>query len=228
MSESESNSEEEENGKKSNAVKLRPDQFEVLAKHRNLGCESEVISPEEKRVLDMLAIDAEAVNEMNNPTVVDRRGLSRDTVTDSLEALHSLRDPVVAEREDVEALGDCERGLREVVAGSLGVDREVVESMGARPLADFIQHASEDDQPKLSTLSQTPESGGSPEINPSAATPDGVEALGAGERNDLEQLVDKHELLKDRLPKRSDEIKRECLEMVPGVDEWDELKREIE
>lgn len=165
---------------------------------------------------------------MTNPTVVDRRGLSRDAVADSVEALHSARDPVIVERDEAEALEDCKRGLREIVGASLGVDDATTEAMGAKALANYVQNVGKEDQPTLSTLSQSPETGSGPDIDPSNASPSGVEALDSSERNDLRSLVDKHDLLEGRTPEHCASLQEDAVSMVPGVEDFETLREELD
>lgn len=157
--------------------------------------------------------------------------LRRDQV-ELLWSAESIRDdgdePVVVPESSIDTVRDAlGEPLRE-----LGMPDEAIDAMSMEALAAAVTPDDDDEtSPLLESLRQQPETGG--ESGEDLAEeiendPEGIEALNAAEVDEVREKLETAARMESRTPRYAENLRQEAVDLVPGVDDIDEITSAID
>jgi hypothetical protein len=180
---------------------------------------------------------------IDNPVVIERSEADRLDEADALlEAASGIDDwvlvPTATRTDEEEAVDAVTDFLSEVLQDQHDLREGTVARMDALAMVNQFRD-DEDSEIELESLTQQPETGGSPSADEvTAADPgdegdgdgeDDIEAahesLSADERTEVRELYDRAELMRDRTPEYAATLEQEAVSIV-GVDEYDDIDME--
>jgi hypothetical protein len=203
--------------------------LEKANRHWASGNKVAVISGNEARLLDQIdESGADALSSMSNPHVVDRGGLSKQAVEDSIESLRQMSNPCVVEKREAEALERARSGLAKIVANSYDMSESAASEMSCSALCRAVETYGDDSgsEKAITSLDQNPECGGSVEAT-AASKPRSIYDLDTDVRRDLDTAITRYDAMKNRTPEHAETIATDALakcENIDGIEDMDDLR----